>query len=235
MKGRSNLLHVGRDRQTDQLGLLSLSLSSSKKRCFVDLGWLLFCLVVPIRMHFLCTPGVVLARPLATQASEQGLPLRQLLRWRHWPFLPGNSLLVGTLDGILLLLLFLKHIYIYVYMYIQAANYWAFQKKFASSLLGVKGRVGRSIVFQSPKMYEEDPRCTDLRPGSSSEVVWPEIAWCLCAALSLIRQSKRAQAIRQIRGWKGPVCGRGVGTGVKQWQNPQVPMQQVARYKTATN
>lgn len=71
MKGRSNLLYVGRDGQTDQLDLPSLSLSCSKKRCFVDLGWLLFRLVVPIRMHFLCTPAVVLAHSLATLAAGE--------------------------------------------------------------------------------------------------------------------------------------------------------------------
>lgn len=72
MKGRSNLFYVGRDRQTDQLDLPSLSLSSSKKHCFVDLGWLLFRLVVPIKMHFLCTPAVVLPRsPAVLAAGEQ--------------------------------------------------------------------------------------------------------------------------------------------------------------------
>lgn len=99
MKGRSNLC-VGRGGQTDQLALLSLALPSGKKRCSVDLGWLLFCLVVPIRMHFLCGP----THSLAMLAAEQGLPQDQLLGWR--PFFSVNSLLVGALDRILLLLFF---------------------------------------------------------------------------------------------------------------------------------
>lgn len=115
------------------------------------------CWVGSVRMHFLCALGVVLAcGPLAMLAAGQALPPHQLLRWRHSPSLPGTSLLLGTLDRILLLLLFKNFIYIYM------------RSKLLRLARGVcllpswgqrPCREKHHIVTQ---MYEEHPRCADL-------------------------------------------------------------------------
>lgn len=68
-----------------------------------------------------------------------------LLRCRHSPSLPGASLLLGTLDRILLLLLFKK---LYLYM---RSKLLSLARGVASSLLGDKDHAGRSIALS--------PRC----------------------------------------------------------------------------